>query len=134
MTAVDEAYWHRYYDVHNQARFVELVDTFYDTNASFANPRKQFHGREELINYFQGAGEFAKLTLSPLEIWVKPGVTATELDFTAEARQDIPHFVTGPLEAGQIAKIKMAATYRMKGPLIVQALVFWGQGSIGDRV
>ncbi|MEM8958889.1 MAG: hypothetical protein AAGC86_13885, partial [Pseudomonadota bacterium] len=43
MTAVDEAYWHSYYDVHNQARFVELVDTFYDTNASFANPRKQFH-------------------------------------------------------------------------------------------
>ncbi|MEM9239014.1 MAG: nuclear transport factor 2 family protein [Pseudomonadota bacterium] len=129
MTVVDEAYWRRYYEVHNQARFVDLVDTFYDPNALFANPRKQFRGRDALINYFQGAGEFAKLTLSPTEIWVKPGVTATELDFMAEAKQDIPNCVTGPLVTGQVARIKMAATYRMNGPLIVQAFVFWGQES-----
>ena len=127
MTTVDAEYWRRYYQVHNEARFVELVDTFYHPDASFANPRKQFNGRDELISYFQGAGEFAKLTLTPTEIWVKPDSTATELEFTAEATADIPGFLTGPLKAGETARIKMAATYRLKDALIVQALVFWGQ-------
>lgn len=127
MAHIDEDHWRSYYEVHNAARFVELVDRFYDPDALFANPRKTFRGRSELIDYFQGAGAFAKLTLTPTEIWVKPGLTATELNFTAEATEDIPSFVTGPLKAGETARLKMAATYRTKGALIVQALVFWGQ-------
>ncbi|AWF80324.1 hypothetical protein BTJ40_05590 [Microbulbifer sp. A4B17] len=126
MITVDENFWRNYYELHNKARFVELIDRFYDPDALFENPRNQFRGREEIIKYFQGAGEFAKLTLTPTEIWVKPNATATEIEFTAEAKQDIPDFVTGPLKAGEISRIKMAATYRMKSSLIVQALVFWG--------
>ncbi|MEM7319509.1 MAG: nuclear transport factor 2 family protein [Pseudomonadota bacterium] len=127
---VDEAYWRRYYRVHNEARFTELVDTFYDPEAIFSNPRNEFRGRQALIDYFETAGAYVKLTLEPVEIWIKPETSATELLFTAEAKQDVPGFVTGPLKAGETARINMAATYRMKGDRILHASVYWGHASV----
>ena len=127
MANIDEKYWREYYRIHNEARFVELVQRFYAPDATFANPREQFRGHEALVEYFRRAAEFVKLTLTPIEIWLKPGATATELEFTAQARQDVPDFVTGRLRAGQTVRIRMAATYRMKDALILHASVFWGR-------
>ena len=127
MAEVNEQYWHRYYQTHNEARFVDLVDEFFHVDGALENPNYEVRGRDALLDYFQGASEHAQLTLVPHAILVKPGVSATEDDFIVEPRIDLPDFVTGPLKAGERTKIRMAGFYHMDDDRITLARIYWGR-------
>jgi hypothetical protein len=127
MRQVDEAYWQEYYDTHNSRRFVDLVDNFYTTDATFENPKTQAKGREQLLAFLEQSNEFVRIKLIPRVIILNLGVTATELDCVMHAEKDLPDFLLGPMKKGGEAKMRQAAVYHLTQDRIAQARIYWGQ-------
>ena len=124
---VDEAYWRDYFETHNARRFKDLVNRFYAENALFANPKIEARGREQLLTFFVGANQDVQIDLLPGSIFVKPGVTAVEMECVMHAKADLPDFLLGPMKAGEAASMPMASVYHMAGDLIARARIYWGQ-------
>jgi hypothetical protein len=127
MRQVDEAYWHDYFDTHNGRHFVDLVDNFYTTDATFENPKIQTKGREQLITFLEQSNEFVRIKLMPRVIISNFGVTAIELDCIMHAEKDLPNFLLGPMKKGGETKMRQAAVYHLTQDRISQARIYWGQ-------
>jgi hypothetical protein len=127
MRQVDEAYWHDYFDTHNSRRFVDLVDHFYTTDATFDNPKIQAKGREQLIAFLEQSNEFVRINLVPRVIISNPGVTAIELDCIMHAEKDLPDFLLGPMKKGGEATMRQAAVYHLTQDRISRAGIYWGR-------
>jgi SnoaL-like domain len=127
MRQVDEAHWHDYFDTHNSRRFVDLVNNFYTTDATFENPKIQTKGREQLIAFLEQSNEFVRIKLIPHVIISNLGVTAIELDCVMHAEKDLPNFLLGPMKKGGEAKMRQAAIYHLAQDRISQARIYWGR-------
>ena len=127
MRQINEAYWHDYYNTHNNRHFDDLVARFFAEDAVFENPKVRAVGHPQILDFFTHSNQDVHIKLVPHAIIINPGVTATELDCVMQAQRDLPEFLITPLKKGGEVTVRMAAVYHLSEDLISRAGIYWGQ-------
>ena len=91
-----------YFELYNEGRFREAVNSCYDEDASFWNTRIALCGRQKIIDWLHASHQGYREKLTPVNSIIQSEMAAIELEQEFRANEDLSHFVIRPMKKGEI--------------------------------
>ena len=95
-----------YFELYNEGRFKEAVNSYYIDEAYLWNTRIALRGRQKIIDWLYASHQdyFEKLT--PVSFIIEPEAATVELEQEFHATEDLSHFFIRPMKKGEIFKTR----------------------------
>lgn len=119
MTRNPEFNYDEYVEAFNRGDDDALVDTYFADDVFFAGTSMTLHGKEAVREFLHKAHDGVRETLRHQVIAWENDDLAVEVDMDFHATQDRPHFVFGPLRAGDHMTVKFFCFYTLRGGKII---------------
>ncbi len=104
--------------------YENAIHTYYAEDVVFETPKNKFSGTQALLDYFDSTRTGIREVLTPLNVFVKDGGLAAELNAELQAYEDAPNFPEKPLKRGESISKRVCAFYDFRDGKISRVKIY----------
>jgi len=104
--------------------YENAIYTYYTEDVVFETPKNSFSGTQALLDYFNATRKGIREVLTPLNVFVKDGGLAAELNAKLQAYEDALNFPERPLKKGESISKRVCAFYDFRDGKICRVKIY----------